>query len=59
MIYKILAIIGLLLTISPSIFHFFGKLDPDKVNLLMAIGMFAWFIFAFLWYGRKRGDVES
>jgi hypothetical protein len=58
-LFRILAIIGLLLTIGPSVLHFFGQLESSRVNVWMIIGMVVWFISAFIWYGRKRGDVQS
>lgn len=51
------SLIGLLLTMSPPILIFLGKIDLDTTKLLMTIGMVAWFSTAPFWINKKV-DVE-
>lgn len=50
---KIGSLIGLLLTMTPSILIFLGKIDLDTTKLLMTIGMVAWFSTAPFWINKK------
>jgi hypothetical protein len=51
------SLIGLLLTMSPPILIFLGKIDLDTTKLLMTVGMVAWFSTAPFWINKKV-DVE-
>jgi hypothetical protein len=50
----ILSVIGLLLTITPSFLHFFGQITWARHAQLMFAGMIVWFVFAPIWYFRKK-----
>ncbi|MFT4856033.1 MAG: hypothetical protein ACI9UV_001259 [Algoriphagus sp.] len=50
---KIGSLIGLLLTMTPPILIFLGKIDLDTTKLLMTIGMVAWFSTAPFWINKK------
>jgi hypothetical protein len=50
---KVLSLIGLLLTMIPPVLVFMGKIELDTTKLLMAIGMFAWFVSAPFWINKK------
>jgi hypothetical protein len=47
------SLIGLLLTMSPPILIFLGKIDLDTTKLLMTVGMVAWFSTAPFWINKK------
>jgi hypothetical protein len=53
LLLKIGSLIGLLLTMSPPILIFLGKIDLDTTKLLMTIGMVAWFSTAPFWINKK------
>lgn len=46
---KVLSLLGLLLTLLPAILYFYGMLSADMHKLLMAAGMFLWFLSAPVW----------
>lgn len=46
---KIIALASLILVILPSIMFLMGKMQLDKVKLMMLIATVIWFIFAALW----------
>jgi len=50
---KIGSLIGLLLTMTPPILIFLGKIDLDTTKLLMTLGMVAWFSTAPFWINKK------
>ena len=48
-LFKIIAIIGLLLTIAAPILAVTGTIDLDRTKTLMFIGMIVWFLGATPW----------
>lgn len=54
-----LAVVGLGMTLIPSILHFSGRISSEQVNLWMAIGMVIWFITGSIWLGGKKGEIEN
>jgi hypothetical protein len=50
---KIGSLIGLLLTMTPPILIFLGKIDLDTTKSLMTLGMVAWFSTAPFWINKK------
>jgi uncharacterized protein YqgC (DUF456 family) len=55
----ITALIGLVLTIVPSVFVFLGNLSWGDHSQLMFIGMLLWFIFAPIGMKRRKLDMEN
>lgn len=53
-ILGLLALIGLILTLIPSLFVFAGTLSAQTNKTLMAIGMLLWFIVAPFWIKRAQ-----
>jgi hypothetical protein len=49
------ALVGLILTLAPSLLVFAGRLSWDAHAQLMAAGMVLWFVGASLGIRRKRG----
>ncbi len=56
-IIRVLAIIGLVMTILPSLLHFGGVIGMDTMKLWMDIGMFVWFLTGSFWLGKKTKEV--
>lgn len=54
----IVSIIGLGLTIIPSIMILFGDISLDQNKYLMMIGMILWFITAPFWMNKKAKEAE-
>lgn len=52
-ILQIISLVGLLMTIVPSILLFSGKISHIQQNWYMAIGTFIWFLSAIFWLGKK------
>ncbi len=48
-ILKLVSLIGLLLTVVPSILYFYGSLSFDMHKWLMALGAVVWFSSAPFW----------
>ncbi len=53
---RVLAVIGLILTILPSLLHFSGVIEMDTMKTWMAIGMFIWFLTGSFWLGKKTKE---
>ena len=53
-ILQIISVTGLLLVLVPSLLHFAGIIDFEKVKMLMLIGTGLWFGSAIFWLGRKK-----
>lgn len=49
---KIASLLGLVMTIVPSILFFMGKTDIDQMKLWMGIGMAIWFVSAPFWVNK-------
>ena len=49
----IIAIVGLILTIIPSILVFTGKMGLDLHKQLMTAGTILWFVSAPIWFRKK------
>ena len=48
------ALIGLILTLIPSVFVFTGTISAQTNKMLMGIGMLVWFVLAPFWMKRAR-----
>ena len=53
-VYQIIAATGLLMTLIPSLIHFFGTLPEENMKNYILIGTFLWFAGAIPWLGRKK-----
>lgn len=49
---KLLSLIGLLLTVVPSVLYFYQNITFDMHKLLMAIGTALWFLTAPFWMNK-------
>ena len=49
---KIVSLIGLILTLLPSIFVFYGQFTLETCKILMIIGTLIWFISAPRWINK-------
>lgn len=52
-LWKLLSLVGLLLTAAPAFLVFVGKLPIERHYLLMLIGMVVWFLSAPFWMLKK------
>ena len=52
-ILQILSVIGLIVTIAPSFFVFYGIITLDMSKLLMVFGTLLWFGSAPFWMNKK------
>jgi len=52
--YKIVAVVGLLMTLVPSILFYFHSIEVGQMKLYMAVGTMLWFSGAIPWLGRKQ-----
>ena len=50
---KIVSLIGLIMTLLPSIFVFYGNLTLETCKLLMIFGTLIWFISAPKWINKN------
>lgn len=60
-LFKIVALIGFLLTAAAPVLTFLGPVDPDLNRMLMVVGMILWFAGATPWLGRRalrQSDTE-
>lgn len=57
-IFIIMAIVGLLLTLVPSILNWQGITGPEQVNNLMLAGAIIWFVSASFLFVRKRDEPD-
>ena len=55
----ILSLLGLCLTVVPSVFVFYGSLAWRVHTQLMFIGMILWFVFTPLWMGKEKEPVTE
>ncbi|MFZ5518916.1 MAG: hypothetical protein ACOY90_19955 [Candidatus Zhuqueibacterota bacterium] len=55
--YIFISIIGLALTLLPSVLVFFGKIQFEYHRTLMLVGTLLWFIAAPLWMKRETNNV--
>ena len=51
--YIILAVVGLTLTLVPSLLLFFDVMEPGQMKNYMLIGTLLWFSGAIPWLGKK------
>ncbi|MEX0986597.1 MAG: hypothetical protein WD052_03895 [Bacteroidales bacterium] len=56
-IYPVICLAGLLMLLIPSIMHFTGKMEMDKMKNLIFIGTVLWFAGAIPWLGKKTNPV--
>ncbi|WPP53258.1 hypothetical protein [Catalinimonas niigatensis] len=54
---KILSLVGLLLTLIPSILYFSGYISAEQHKLLMLIGTALWFLTAPFWMNKSEEAV--
>jgi len=52
--YKILALVGLILTLVPSLLFYYTIIDMERMKLYMALGTLLWFSGAIPWLGQKK-----
>jgi hypothetical protein len=55
-IYRFVAIIGLLMVLIPSFLYYYQRIDPGQMKLYMAIGTLLWFAGAIPWLGQKKTE---
>ena len=53
-LYKVIALIGLSLTLLPPILAAMGMIDLDLTNTLMLVGMILWFLGATPWLALSK-----
>ena len=54
--FRILAVTGLLMTLIPSIFHYFGSMPEENMKNYILIGAFIWFAGAIPWLGKREAE---
>ena len=54
LLLKLVALLGLLLTLVPSFLLFSGLIERTTQTGLMVAGMLVWFIAAPFWFGQKK-----
>ena len=54
--YIILAVVGLTLTLVPSLLLFFDVMEPEQMKNYMLIGTLLWFSGAIPWLGKKKAQ---
>ena len=54
--YIILAVVGLCLTLVPSLLLFFDAMEPEQMKNYMLIGTLLWFSGAIPWLGKKKAQ---
>ncbi len=52
--YKIVAVVGLTMTLVPSLLFYFDLIEISQMKLYMAVGTVLWFSGAIPWLGQKR-----
>ena len=57
-IVEVLAVLGLLLTVIPSFFVWYGLLSWDTHAQSAFIGMVLWFVFAPIWLKKKKAEPD-
>lgn len=53
-VLQTISLVGILLTIVPSILFFLGKMSHSSQNFWMLTGAILWFASASFWLGRKE-----
>jgi len=56
LLYKLLALSGLLLTVAPPYLHYTGTLTEAGMKSWVLAGTVIWFIGAIPWLGKKEAD---
>jgi hypothetical protein len=56
---KLVALVGLILTIVPPIFFFLGEMEMQSMKFWMSIGMVGWMVTAPFWINKKQDEVRS
>ena len=54
--YIILAVVGLTLTLVPSLLLFFNVMEPGQMKNYILIGTLLWFSGAIPWLGKKKAQ---
>ena len=52
--YIILAVVGLTMTLVPSLLLFFDAMEPEQMKNYILIGTLLWFSGAIPWLGKKK-----
>lgn len=55
-IYQIIAVVGLIMVLVPSILFFSGNVESDQMKTYMFIGTMLWFAGAIPWLGKKKRE---
>ena len=55
-IYMIIAFAGLIMTLLPSLMHYFGSLPEQSMKSYILVGTFLWFAGAIPWLGKKKKE---
>ena len=58
-LFPLIAILGLVLTIAPSLVHLFGTLDLKTTFNLMIAGMVLWIIGGTPWLAFKKDELDK
>lgn len=53
-IYRLMAILGLVLTLTPPLLYYFDSMNEERMKLIMFIGTLLWFTGAIPWLGKKN-----
>jgi hypothetical protein len=56
---KILSLVGLIMTISPSFFLFSGMIEIGEMKFWMGVGMLAWMLSAPFWVNKSSDQSQS
>jgi len=54
--YIILAVVGLTMTLVPSLLLFFDAMEPEQMKNYILIGTLLWFSGAIPWLGKKKAQ---
>lgn len=55
----LISLIGLALTIVPSLIHLFGDLSEKMTFTLMGVGMVIWYVAATPWLAFKKEELDT
>ncbi|MFH0759087.1 MAG: hypothetical protein V2B15_17505 [Bacteroidota bacterium] len=53
-IYRLMAIVGLTMTLVPPILYYAGSMAGERMKLIMFLGTLLWFSGAIPWLGKKK-----
>ena len=58
-LYILLSVVGLGMTLVPSLLLFFNVLETEQMQNYILTGTLLWFAGAIPWLGKKRSNTES